>query len=167
MSFEVMKGFLSDYGVMKEGEVPETLPPEEEDDVTDEEQLDDKSTEGGEERGDLETDEDDLTMAKDVAKVDQGAKRDVKEGYTQDIMEDDEEPQEEETKGFSAFNSLVNKSIDVESEHLTKWNIGEMVDQISQQAHELTLKEMSVIDGNFGKKKVKGLFGGMSAFFKR
>jgi hypothetical protein len=139
--FTVMKGFLSDFAVNKGGEAAETLPPDPGHDVTDEELLDDK-TEGKEgERGGTETESDDITMAKDASAVDEGAKRDAKDGYTEDVQE--EEISDEATKGFEAYNKMVAKGIAVEEAPLSKWDIGGMVDEIGRQASELTCKELS------------------------
>ncbi len=139
--FTVMKGFLSDFAV-KGGEAAETLPPDPGHDVMeDEEELDDK-TEGKEgPKGGLKTSDDDLTMEKDLSTVDEGAKRDVKDGYTEDIQ--DEEISGEEEKGFEAYNRMVSKGLAVEEEHLNKWNVGQMVDDIEQQASEMVAKELS------------------------
>lgn len=129
--FETMgKGFGLE---LKGGTDLETMPPDPGKDVAEDEALDNKANGGAPKKGAIRTEEDDITMAKDVNLVNEGSKRDVADSYTQDCVR--------EGKGYKAYNEMVTKGIAVDVS-LDSHNILKGLDAIEEHTSGVVGKEL-------------------------
>lgn len=126
--FTVMKGFLGDLSI-KGDTGAETLPPDPGKDVTDEEKLDNKAKGKDAPKGKHSTDEDDMTFDKDLSTVEEGAKRDEKDGYVSDVQGE----KVSSAKGYDAYNLLVAKGMAVDVD-MNPYNIKESLSMIEKSA---------------------------------
>lgn len=133
----VMKGFLSGFTV-KGGENPETLPDEKGKDVTDEEKLDNKNSGSEAPKGPKKTNDPDLTMDEELALVAEGAKKDIDDGYVNDIKAE----KVSSAKGFNAYNELVSKGMAVDVNLDPSTDIRGAMSQIRDMA-DVTVKELA------------------------
>jgi len=122
--FIVSKGFGIET---KGGESPETLPNKDAGrDATEEEEMKELASGKGPKKGGRKTEEDDLTISKDVDKVREGAEKDIADTYVQDCQR----------KGYERYNDVVAKGIAANIE-LNPYNVGEFLD--NAQAHTQTV----------------------------
>ena len=133
----IMKGFMNGFTV-KGGENPETLPPEKGSDVLDEEKLDNKATGSEAPKGKKRTNDPDLTMDPELAMVEEGAKKDIEDGYVNDIKNE----KVSSAKGFDAYNEMVSKGMAVDMNLDPSTDIRGAMSQIRDMA-DVTVKELA------------------------
>jgi len=137
--FYTQKGFLSEFTVKQEGQVPETLPPDPGTDVTEGAEVDNADVNAPKaaniSASDNKPASTSTTMDKEVGDIPEKAEGDIADGYVSDIQHLPG-PGDREKKGFEQYNEMVGKGIAVDPQGLNKWNIDQAVDMIVKSANE-------------------------------
>lgn len=126
--FPVMKGFMDGFTVKEAG--PETLPPDPGSDVSDKAKLDEAATGSGPAKGTGKGSP--TTMAKDVNEVAEGAKKDIEDGYIQDVQGE----KVSTDKGYEIFNKMAESGVVVKDYGMNRHNVGEIMDSITKSVDD-------------------------------